>query len=263
MAAAQHRPIVPCEACEWVGWGDCFAPLTTIQQPGQRSGTCSQGRLGVCEPLASGALRAVTLNAVPISACSAHHDYRPLTTTKQGFKTAIEQIWWNRIRTPETIRSLLQLVYARPSAVDDELLERIVAATQRPDALDAFTSILLSPRTELTFNEMLEQLQCPVCMAYGGFVYWGGVAVWCVVCGTVLLFALPAAPLTCFSYTPCDNGLPQQRSGGLPTGALLTVLLHILLIWLVLASFCTSSHTFCNLPVPRTTNKQTNTHRSR
>lgn len=85
----------------------------------------------------------------------------------QGFKTAIEQIWWNRIRTPETIRSLLQLVYARPSAVDDELLERIVAATERPDALDAFTSILLSPRTELTFNEMLERLECPVCLAYG------------------------------------------------------------------------------------------------
>lgn len=39
------------------------------------------------------------------------------THTQQGFKTAIEQLWWNRIRTPETIRSLLQLVYARPSAV--------------------------------------------------------------------------------------------------------------------------------------------------
>lgn len=86
---------------------------------------------------------------------------------KHGFKTAIEQIWWNRIRTPETIRSLLQLVYARPSAVDDQLLERIVEATERPDALDAFTSILLSPRTELTFNEMLARLKCPVCLAYG------------------------------------------------------------------------------------------------
>lgn len=41
----------------------------------------------------------------------------PSLHTRQGFKTAIEQLWWNRIRTPETIRSLLQLVYARPSAV--------------------------------------------------------------------------------------------------------------------------------------------------
>lgn len=79
----------------------------------------------------------------------------------------MEQIWWNRIRTPETIRSLLQLVYARPSAVDDKLLERILEAADRPQALDAFTSIVLSPRTELTFNEMLARLQCPVCLAYG------------------------------------------------------------------------------------------------
>lgn len=88
----------------------------------------------------------------------------------QPFKNIIERLWWNRIRQPDTIRSLLQLVYARPSAIDDSLLERIIAATKRPDALDAFTSILLSPRPELTFNEMLAALQCPVCMAYGGSV---------------------------------------------------------------------------------------------
>lgn len=51
--------------------------------------------------------------------------------------------------------------------VDDDLLARIVAATERPDALDAFTSILLSPRTQLTFDEMLARLECPVCLAYG------------------------------------------------------------------------------------------------
>lgn len=44
-------------------------------------------------------------------------------------------------------------------------------ATERPDALDAFTSILLSPRTELTFNEMLARLKCPVCLAYGELLY--------------------------------------------------------------------------------------------
>jgi hypothetical protein len=41
-------------------------------------------------------------------------------------KTTIERYWWDRIRNPETIRSLLQLVYARPSTIDDTLLERIV-----------------------------------------------------------------------------------------------------------------------------------------
>jgi hypothetical protein len=79
----------------------------------------------------------------------------------------LERLWWNRIRQPDTIRSLLQLVYARPAAIDESLLQRIVAATERPDALDAFTSILLSPRTELDFNQMLAALRCPVCLAYG------------------------------------------------------------------------------------------------
>jgi hypothetical protein len=41
-------------------------------------------------------------------------------------KSTIERYWWDRIRNPETIRSLLQLVYARPSTIDDTLLERIV-----------------------------------------------------------------------------------------------------------------------------------------
>lgn len=58
-----------------------------------------------------------------VSAVSHCPLFHPLCGTPQGFKTAIEQLWWNRIRTPETIRSLLQLVYARPSAVDDKLLE--------------------------------------------------------------------------------------------------------------------------------------------
>lgn len=56
--------------------------------------------------------------------------------------------------------------------VDDDLLARIVAATERPDALDAFTSILLSPRTQLTFDEMLARLECPVCLAYGECGWW-------------------------------------------------------------------------------------------
>eukprot|EP00879_Flechtneria_rotunda_P018963 GHRR01019907.1.p1 GENE.GHRR01019907.1~~GHRR01019907.1.p1 ORF type:complete len:440 (+),score=157.56 GHRR01019907.1:356-1675(+) len=85
----------------------------------------------------------------------------------QAIKGTIERVWWDRIRQPESIRSLLQLVYANPAAVDDQLLTRILEATKHPAALDAFISILLSPRTELTFDEMLQALKCPVCMAYG------------------------------------------------------------------------------------------------
>lgn len=85
----------------------------------------------------------------------------------QAIKSVIERYWWSRISDPVTVRSLLQLVYARPSMIDDSLLERIIEATRRPEALDAFTSIMLAPQTQLSFNEMLDAIRCPVCMAYG------------------------------------------------------------------------------------------------
>ncbi|KAF8068342.1 hypothetical protein HT031_002031 [Scenedesmus sp. PABB004] len=90
----------------------------------------------------------------------------------QSLKSLIERLWWNRIRNPSTIRSLLQLVYARPSTIDARLLDRILAATERPQALDAFASIALAPRTELSFDEMLDALTCPVCLAYGSQDPW-------------------------------------------------------------------------------------------
>ena len=92
-----------------------------------------------------------------------------LSLSCQVIKRTIERTWWDKIRNPETIRSLLELVYARPQTIDDQLLQRILEATEHPSALDAFTSIMLSPRTELTFDEMLQAIRCPVCMAYGGF----------------------------------------------------------------------------------------------
>ena len=36
-------------------------------------------------------------------------------------------------------------------------------------ALDAFTSIVLSPKSALTFDQMLEKLRCPVLMLYGRY----------------------------------------------------------------------------------------------
>jgi hypothetical protein len=45
----------------------------------------------------------------------------------------------------------------------------VLQATQHPEALDAFTSIVLAPKTQLTFDEMLEAVSCPVCLAYGAY----------------------------------------------------------------------------------------------
>ena len=42
-----------------------------------------------------------------------------------------------------------------------------MASTQHPQALDAFVSILFAPMSQLSFEQMLQAMQCPVCMVYG------------------------------------------------------------------------------------------------
>ncbi|GIL47115.1 hypothetical protein Vafri_4023 [Volvox africanus] len=62
---------------------------------------------------------------------------------------------------------MLRLVYADKSGSDMALVVRIVEATEQPGALDAFTSIVLSPKAELGFDELVDRLQCPVLLLYG------------------------------------------------------------------------------------------------
>jgi hypothetical protein len=50
-----------------------------------------------------------------------------------------------------------------------QLVERIIKATEHPEAVDAFTSIVLSPESAVSFEEMIEDLTCPVCLAYGAW----------------------------------------------------------------------------------------------
>ncbi len=83
------------------------------------------------------------------------------------FFTALVGLWWNTLRKPATVRTLLGLVYTDASALDDKLVESILAPTRRPQAKEVFVSIFLSPRAPLSFNDMLDALQCPVCMIYG------------------------------------------------------------------------------------------------
>lgn len=62
---------------------------------------------------------------------------------------------------------MLRLVYADKSEPDPPLVERIVEATQHPGALDAFTSIVFSPKGESSFDELVDRLRCPVVLLYG------------------------------------------------------------------------------------------------
>ncbi|KAG2445634.1 hypothetical protein HXX76_000244 [Chlamydomonas incerta] len=84
-----------------------------------------------------------------------------------SLKSVIERYWWDTLRSPATISAMLQLVYADKSPPDPPLVARIVEATQHPGALDAFTSIVLSPKGELSFDELLDRLACPVLLLYG------------------------------------------------------------------------------------------------
>lgn len=61
----------------------------------------------------------------------------------------------------------MDAICARRSGPDPPLIARILEATEQPGALDAFTSIVLSPKASNTFDELLEQLACPVCLLYG------------------------------------------------------------------------------------------------
>lgn len=77
---------------------------------------------------------------------------------------------WDNLRSPATIQSMIQLVYANKGAADEQLIHRIVDSTKQPGALDAFASIVLSPKSPLDFTAMVDRVsehQIPVCMAYG------------------------------------------------------------------------------------------------
>jgi pimeloyl-ACP methyl ester carboxylesterase len=86
---------------------------------------------------------------------------------------AVGTRWWNSIRSPDTIRNLLDFVYARPGAAGGysaELVERILEPTRQPSAASAFCSILFSPPPERSFEHMVHDVQragIPVLLAYG------------------------------------------------------------------------------------------------
>ena len=49
----------------------------------------------------------------------------------RAIKNVIERYWWDRLRHPGTIRSLLNLVYKHPSMLDEATIERIVEVRVR------------------------------------------------------------------------------------------------------------------------------------
>jgi len=84
-----------------------------------------------------------------------------------GLKGFIGRYWWNTLRQPNTVRSMLQLVYSNSNSVDEDTISRILLATEQPFALDIFSAIALAPKPVLDFDVALSRLTSPVLMLYG------------------------------------------------------------------------------------------------
>ncbi|KAG1653109.1 hypothetical protein FOA52_009130, partial [Chlamydomonas sp. UWO 241] len=64
----------------------------------------------------------------------------------QKLKDFIGKYWWDTLRRPGTIRTMLQLVYSDAGSVDEGTVKRILKATEQPLALDVFAAIALAPK---------------------------------------------------------------------------------------------------------------------
>lgn len=80
------------------------------------------------------------------------------------------EFFWSKISQPEAIKNVLKQVYVDHSAMTDELLLRILEATEHPAAAASFASIIFAPQGELSFNETLlrcQEMNIPICLIYG------------------------------------------------------------------------------------------------
>ena len=71
---------------------------------------------------------------------------------------AFAAAWFDALRSPAVVRSLLSEVYATKDACDEALAAQICDAASHPVGPDAFASILFSGRSRLEFADALEAL---------------------------------------------------------------------------------------------------------
>ncbi|GJP51648.1 hypothetical protein CLOM_g10800 [Closterium sp. NIES-68] len=85
--------------------------------------------------------------------------------------------WWDSLRHPVTLRSLLALVYTDTAPLTADLIEKIAQPTQHPASAAAFASIVFAPKTRLSFDDNLASLTArslPVCILHGKDDPWVG-----------------------------------------------------------------------------------------
>ena len=126
---------------------------------------------------------AVLLNPTPFWAFAPPlGQYSPLPW--DGYLPAPEWIYkfgsfyFDIMRNPSTVKTMLNAVYADKNAIDDSLIDNIIDSASHPFGHKAFSSILFSPKSSISFDNMLKNMTCPTCFIYGKddpwiVPYWG------------------------------------------------------------------------------------------
>lgn len=72
-------------------------------------------------------------------------------------KTFLYDSSWQKISDPESIKEILEQVYADHSTKVDNVFSRILEITRHPAAAASFASIMFAPRGQLSFDEALSR----------------------------------------------------------------------------------------------------------
>ena len=79
-------------------------------------------------------------------------------------------LYWDAFRSETNVKGLLRLVYGDKKAVDAGLVRAILTPTRRACALDAFCSVVFSPKSALAFDDAtraIRQRRIPTALVYG------------------------------------------------------------------------------------------------
>jgi pimeloyl-ACP methyl ester carboxylesterase len=83
--------------------------------------------------------------------------------------------FFKAIAKPKTVRNILRQAYGRPEAVDDELIQILMAPAADPGAADVFLAFTRYSQGPLP-EDLLEQLPCPALMLWGTADPWEPIA---------------------------------------------------------------------------------------
>lgn len=82
---------------------------------------------------------------------------------------------FDKYRTPENIRSILQQVYRNQEAVDDALVELLYRPSCDPGALGVFVSVITGPPGPRPWD-MAAKVQAPILALWGDILaLWGDI----------------------------------------------------------------------------------------